>query len=123
MRVSISVEKKEGAESKPYNHFGSAPKFLIVNLEGEEIEVIDNGDLGHEHGNCQPIKALANKPVDVVIVRGIGAGAISKLNSMGTRVFQGVEGNVGENVELLKANKLMEFTVNNGCNHHDCGHH
>ena len=42
---------------------------------------------------------------------------------MGTRVFQGVEGNVGENVELLKANKLMEFTVNNGCNHHDCGHH
>ena len=123
MRVCIPVEKNEGAESKPYNHFGSAPKFLIVNLEGEEIEVIDNGDLGHEHGNCQPIKELANKPVDVVIVRGIGAGARSKLNSMGTRVFQGVEGNVGENVELLKANKLMEFTVNNGCNHHDCGHH
>ena len=79
--------------------------------------------LSHWSGNCQPIKALANKPVDVVIVRGIGAGAISKLNSMGTRVFQGVEGNVGENVELLKENKLMEFTVNNGCNHHDCGHH
>ena len=26
-------------------------------------------------------------------------------------------------VKILKANKLMEFTVNNGCNHHDCGHH
>ena len=131
MRVCIPVEKNEGAESKPYNHFGSAPKFLIVNLEGEEIEVIDNGDLGHEHGNCQPIKALANKPVDVVIVRGIGAGAISKLNSMGTRVFQGVEGNVGEIRgcsgpvrEVAEAWLRHELTDNLiSCDHHDCGHH
>ncbi len=123
MRICIPVVENKGIESKPYNHFGSAPKFLIVNLEGEEIEVIDNGDLNHEHGKCQPLRALANKAVDVVIVRGIGAGAISKLNSMGTRVFQGVESNVKENVELLRENKLMEFTVDKGCNHHGCGNH
>ena len=123
MRICIPVQKNEGSESKPYNHFGSAPKFLVVNLEGEEIEVIDNGDLDHEHGKCQPLKALANKAVDAVIVRGIGAGAISKLNSMGTKVYQGIEGNVKENIKILKENKLMEFTVNNGCNHHNCGHH
>ena len=102
MRICIPVQKNEGSESKPYNHFGSAPKFLVVNLEGEEIEVIDNGDLDHEHGKCQPLKALANKAVDAVIVRGIGAGAISKLNSMGTKVYQGIEGNVKENIKLLK---------------------
>ena len=112
MRVCIPVVENEGLESKPYNHFGSAPKFLVVNLEGEEIEVIDNGDLNHEHGKCQPLKALANKAVDVVIVRGIGAGAISKLNSMGTKVYQGVEANVKENLALLKDNKLMVFKVN-----------
>ena len=123
MRVCIPVVENEGLESKPYNHFGSAPKFLVVNLEGEEIEVIDNGDLNHEHGKCQPLKALANKAVDVVIVRGIGAGAISKLNSMGTKVYQGVEANVKENLALLKDNKLMEFTVNNGSNHHNSGCH
>ena len=44
MRICIPVQKNEGSQSKPYNHFGSAPKFLVVNLEGEEIEVIDNGD-------------------------------------------------------------------------------
>ena len=58
MRICIPVQKNEGSESKPYNHFGSAPKFLVVNLEGEEIEVIDNGDLDHEHGKCQPLKAI-----------------------------------------------------------------
>ena len=35
MRICIPVQKNEGSESKPYNHFGSAPKFLVVNLEGE----------------------------------------------------------------------------------------
>lgn len=123
MRVCIPILENEGIESKPYNHFGSAPKFLVVNLEGQEIEVIDNGDLNHEHGKCQPLKALANKAVDVVIVRGIGAGAISKLNSMGTKVYRGVEGNVKENLQLLKDNKLVEFTVDKGCNQHSCDHH
>ena len=123
MKICIPVSENKGMESSPYNHFGSAPKFLVVNLDGEVIEVIDNGDLNHEHGKCQPLKALANKSVDVVIVRGIGAGAISKLNSLGTKVFKGVEGYVKENLELLKENKLVEFSANNGCDHHNCGHH
>ena len=123
MKICIPVAENNGMESIPYNHFGSAPKFLVVSLDSQEIEVIDNGDLNHEHGKCQPLKALSNKSVDVVIVRGIGAGAISKLNSLGTKVFKGIEGNVKENIELFKENKLMEFEVNNGCNHHDCGHH
>ena len=110
-------------ESVPFGHFGSAPEFVICDLDSNEVKSINNGDLGHEHGKCQPLKALANKAVDAVIVRGIGAGAISKLNSMGTKVYQGIEGNVKENIKLLKENKLMEFTVNNGCNHHNCGHH
>ena len=123
MKICIPVSENKGMESSPYNHFGSAPKFLVVNLDGEVIEVIDNGDLNHEHGKCQPLKALANKSVDVVIVGGIGAGAISKLNSLGTKVFKGVEGNVKENLELLKENKLVEYKANNGCDHHNCGHH
>ena len=123
MKICIPVEENKGMESNPYNHFGSAPKFLVVSLDSQEIEVIENGDLNHEHGKCQPLKALANQCVDIVIVRGIGAGAISKLNSMGTKVFRGVEGSIRENIELFKENKLMEFTVNSGCNHHDCGHH
>ena len=123
MKVCVPVSENKGMESVPFGHFGSAPEFVICDLESNEVKSINNGDLGHEHGKCQPLKALANKAVDAVIVRGIGAGAISKLNSMGTKVYQGIEGNVKENIKLLKENKLMEFTVNNGCNHHNCGHH
>lgn len=123
MKICMPVVENRGIESSPYNHFGSAPKFLLFNLDGENIEVIDNGDLNHEHGKCQPLKALAGREVDVVLVRGIGAGAISKLNSMGTKVYRAIDGNIKENLELLKKNKLEEFTALNGCNHHGCGNH
>lgn len=123
MKICMPVLEEKGLESIPYNHFGSAPKFLLFDLDGENIEVINNGDLNHEHGKCQPLKALAGKEVDVVLVRGIGAGAISKLNSLGTKVYQAVEGNIQDNLKLLKENKLMEFTANNGCNHDGCENH
>ena len=123
MKICMPVLEDKGIESSPYNHFGSAPKFLLFNLEGENIEVINNGDLNHEHGKCQPLKALAGKEVDIVLVRGIGAGAISKLNSSGTKVYQAVEGNIQENLKLLKENKLTEFTANDGCSHHGCENH
>ena len=117
MRICIPVQKNEGSESKPYNHFGSAPKFLVVNLEGEEIEVIDNGDLDHEHGKCQPLKALEGNKVDAIIVGGIGAGAIMKLNAMGTKVYRGVNDTIEANLKLLQENKLQELSKDDACSH------
>ena len=117
MRICIRVQKNEGSESKPYNHFGSAPKFLVVNLEGEEIEVIDNGDLEHEHGKCQPLKALEGNKVDAIIVGGIGAGAIMKLNAMGTKVYRGVNDTIEANLKLLQENKLQELSKDDACSH------
>ena len=67
MRICIPVQKNEGSESKPYNHFGSAPKFLVVNLEGEEIEVIDNVDLGHE----AKIGRISDEAIFYLMTRGI----------------------------------------------------
>ena len=122
MKICIPVSENKGLETIPYGHFGSAPQFLIVNSNCEEVDIINNGDLNHEHGKCQPLKALEGQMVDVVLVRGIGAGAISKLNSMGTKVFQAVEDSIEVNIKLLNENKLMEFTAQNGCNHHGCGH-
>ena len=43
--------------------------------------------------------------METIVIIGAGASGLACMN------------------ELLKENKLMEFTVNNGCNHHNCGHH
>ena len=104
MKICVPVEVNNGLESRPFGHFGSA-------------------DLGHEHGMCQPIKALAGNVVDAVIVGGIGQGAIAKLNSMGIKVYKAQGETIKDNLQLYKENKLQEFSRNHTCSHDGCGHH
>ena len=123
MKICVPVEVNKGLDSKPFGHFGSAPMFVVCDLESGEISTINNGDLGHEHGKCQPIKALSGNVVDAVVVGGIGQGAIVKLNSMGIKVYRAQGETIGENLNLLKENKLQEFPTNHTCSHDGCGHH
>jgi len=123
MKICVPVEVNEGLDSKPFGHFGSAPMFVVCDLESGDISTINNGDLGHEHGKCQPIKALSGNVVDAVIVGGIGQGAIIKLNSMKIKVYRAQGKTIEENLNLLKENKLQEFPTNHTCSHDGCGHH
>lgn len=123
MKICVPVEVNEGLDSKPFGHFGSAPMFVVCDLESGDISTINNGDLGHEHGKCQPIKALSGNIVDAVIVGGIGQGAIMKLNSMKIKVYRAQGETIEENLNLLKENKLQEFPSNHTCSHDGCGHH
>ena len=123
MKVCFPVKSNEGMSSIPYNHFGSAPEFVICDLESNSVKAIGNGDLGHEHGKCQPIKALSGEIVDAVVVGGIGKGAIVKLNSMGIKVYQAIDGTIGDNIDSLNKGELKEFDSNHTCNHDGCSHH
>ncbi|EGT3617041.1 metalloregulator ArsR/SmtB family transcription factor [Clostridium perfringens] len=122
MRICFPVKTNEGVKSIPYGHFGTAPTFVICDLEKNEVTTVGNGDLGHEHGKCQPIKALSGEVVDAVVVGGIGAGAINKLNSMGIKVYKAIDGNIETNLEAFKKRELKEFSSTHACNHHGCSH-
>jgi len=122
MKVGFAVQANEGVESTVFNHFGSAPAFIILDTEGKEVVTVNNKDLHHVHGACNPIMALDGKSVDAMVVGGIGAGALMKLKNEGIRVFRAVEGKVSENLELLKFGKLPEFAVNMTCSGHKDGH-
>ncbi|WP_142414082.1 NifB/NifX family molybdenum-iron cluster-binding protein [Hathewaya massiliensis] len=121
MKICMPVKENQGLESVPFNHFGSAPFFLVFDSEKEEIKVINNGDLNHEHGKCQPIKALCGQEIDMVLVSGIGAGAIKKLNDMGIKVYK-ADSNVNfkENIAKLQNNQLAAFSIADSCTDHSC---
>lgn len=123
MKVCFPVKCNEGMDSIPYGHFGTAPMFVVCNLETNEVTTIGNGDLGHEHGMCQPMKALSGEVVDAVVVGGIGQGAIVKLNSLGIKVYKAEEGTISVNLEKLKKGALSEFAMDHTCNHDGCNHH
>jgi predicted Fe-Mo cluster-binding NifX family protein len=124
MKVGFAVHFNEGVESNIYDHFGSAPAFIIVDTEGKEVSTLNNRDLHHVHGACNPIMALDGRNVDVMVVGGIGSGAITKLNAMGVKVYAAAAPTVKENLELLTQNRLKELSVYNACRAHqgECGH-
>lgn len=121
MKIAFPVESDKGWESPVYGHFGSAPQFLVLDETNGVITTVTNAEAQHEHGRCQPIRALGGIRVDIVVVGGMGAGALMKLQGEGIRVFRAVAGTVKENWELLRLGKLPEFTVPMTCAGHEGG--
>lgn len=124
MKVGFAIGDNEGMESKIFDHFGSSPAFVIVDTVAGDSLVVKNRDLQHVHGACNPLKALEGKDVDFIVVGGIGAGALTKLNASGVKVFGASAPTVKENLALLAANKLRELSREDSCHAHrgGCSH-
>ena len=124
MKVGFAVQADEGMESIVYGHFGSAPTFIIVDTELKQVLGLDNRNMHHEHGACNPIMAFNGNRVDAMVVGVIGGGALMKLNALGVRVYGAGAMTVTENIALLEGNKLQELSMNNSCRAHQgqCGY-
>lgn len=118
MKVCFPVQKNEGMESRVYDHFGSAPVFVVVETTTDKITTIANRDKHHEHGACNPIMALNNERVDAIVVGGIGGGALSRLNQAGIRVYQTGASSIRENIALFMNKQLPEYTLQHCCGGH-----
>jgi predicted Fe-Mo cluster-binding NifX family protein len=126
MKVCFPVEKADGMESLVYGHFGSAPVFIVIETDNNAVMTISNKDQHHEHGACNPLKALNNEKVDAIVVGGIGMGALSKLNQLGIKVFQSKASTIRENMKMMKSEELPAFTPQQCCSGHShiggCSH-
>lgn len=122
MKVCFAVQKDAGVESVVYDHFGSAPAFIVVDTEAADAAVtVNNRDLNHVHGACNPIQAIGGLKPDAVVVGGIGAGAINRLNAEGVKVYRSAAETVKQNLVLLKESKLSKLSVRNACGGHTQG--
>jgi predicted Fe-Mo cluster-binding NifX family protein len=123
MKLAFPVEREDGMASPVFGHFGSAPFFVVVETENGSVESLSNKDRVHLHGQCQPLAALSGTVVDAVVVGGIGAGALMKLNDAGVKVYRAVEGTVSDNLALFKSGRLPEMGFDHTCAGHQGGGH
>ena len=121
MKIAFPIQEKSDKGSQVHNHFGSALYFVVVDTDTDEFHTIDNQNLNHTHGNCQPLVALGGTQVDAVVVGGIGGGALRKLLQAGIKAFHAVEGTVLDNLALIKEEKLEEFSPEHTCQGHHHG--
>jgi len=120
MKICIPTETGDGTSAQVYGHFGSAPYFTICDIEDGTMEIIDNTNQHHEHGMCQPVRALAGRVVQAVVCGGMGARAVMMLNESGIKTYRAVVGSVEEVLNRYKAGALEVITVENSCASHGC---
>ncbi|MDD2927801.1 MAG: NifB/NifX family molybdenum-iron cluster-binding protein [Candidatus Omnitrophica bacterium] len=120
MRVCIPTENKEGLRARVYGHFGSAPYFTIYDTEKETLKIVDNTNAHHSHGMCHPLGVLGASSIDAVVCRGMGAGAVQKLNEANVKAFRAAGETASDVINQYKANELEEITVQNACAQHGC---
>ena len=121
MKLCIPVKENKGLKSSVYSHFGSSSAFIIYDTDNENIEVLDNSDQHHVHGQCHPMNSINGKNIGAIIVGGIGARAINKLHADNIKVFKSEPGTVEHNLNLFKKSLLLEFTDDDACVHHMSG--
>lgn len=120
MKLCIPVEKSKDGKTNVYGHFGSAPYFLIFDTEANTSKLIENGNMHHSHGTCNPLLALSDEKIDAVVTGGMGGRAVMKLNENGIKVFRYSGQPLEELEKLYRAGSLDEITAANACAHHDC---
>lgn len=119
MKVCFPITQDEGLNSKLFNHFNSAPLFLIVDSETRETTVVANCDPRNEQQGCNPYAALHLQQLDAIIVDAIGDAALQTMNNLcGFRVYETRGGTLEETLEQLAANSLIELAP---CYSHEAG--
>ena len=118
MIIAFPTNAANAMASPVYGHFGSASAFIFYDTEKESLHTVENSDKDHLHGQCQPLNALGGQKADAIVVGGIGAGALRQLLAQGIKVYRAVEGTVEENLSLIRAGHLPEFTLDQTCGGH-----
>ena len=104
MRVAVTCQGKDvGDEIDP--RFGRAPRFLIVDTESMDVEVIENTqslDLPQGAGIQAAQNILTAKP-DMVLTGSCGPKAFKVLQAARVKVVVGVKGKITDAVKALLA--------------------
>jgi predicted Fe-Mo cluster-binding NifX family protein len=123
LTLCIPVEADSGLQSPVCAHFGSAPGFMLVDIDSGSCRAIPNGNQHHGHGMCMPLQSLQGESFDAMVVGGIGMGALNKLSAAGIRVYRSQHATVGEVVAAFKTGSLELMQPGMACAQHGHGHH
>jgi predicted Fe-Mo cluster-binding NifX family protein len=120
MTVTIPVLEDSGLSSRISDHFGSAPFFAVVDLETDAASCIPNPNAEHEHGRCMPADFLREKRVNVVVCRGMGRGALSRLMQAGIACHRTEAVTAADALSRYRSGDTVPLTADSTCHGHGC---
>jgi predicted Fe-Mo cluster-binding NifX family protein len=96
--------------------------FMLVDVKTRKAHALTNTRADHEHGACRPLDALAGSEIDALVVGGIGAGALMKVQAAGIRVFRAGAATVAGCLDAFVKNEAEEIGPGGACGRHGHGH-
>ena len=138
MKICIPTMGERGLDELVSEHFGRAPTFTVVDLEGlegkelegsavasEAVKVVPNtsehfGGVGHAP------EIISGEDVEVMLCGGLGPRAIQMFEQFGVEVFVGLSGlgagtapvTVRDAIRAFQAGALHEATDADACREH-----
>jgi predicted Fe-Mo cluster-binding NifX family protein len=96
MRIAISADDNKGLESIVSPHFGRCPHYILVDLDGHEVQgvgTVDNPYFG-QHAPGQVPGLIHSQGVNVMLTGGMGQRAIGFFRQFGIEPVTGASGTV-----------------------------
>lgn len=107
-RIAVSAEERNGLESVVSPHFGRCPYYVLVDLEGTEVQrvaVVENPFYG-QHQPGQVPHFIQSQGAHVMITGGMGGRAISFFQEYGIEPITGAFGTVRMALEAYLGGRL-----------------
>lgn len=107
MKLAIPVMSDNGFDAEISEHFGHAPYFAFVELDGDTVlgTTVEKNPF-ERHGPGEIPNYIHSKGATVLITRGIGARAIAFFESFGIHVVRGASGTVRDIVDSYLSGNL-----------------
>jgi predicted Fe-Mo cluster-binding NifX family protein len=129
MKIAFPITTDNGLDSLISDRFGVAEKFMILDLETQESEVVVNQKQIEGNTSCKTGVFDKQTIVDAVITNCIGDGSLRALTTANIRVYAAQGPSIVENLELMKKGELKLFHIFDLCQgkknkkEGGCGHH
>jgi len=110
MRIAISLDTKDGLESRVAHHFGRCPYFALVDVDGCEVESINivSNPYYAAHQPGQVPSFIHQQKADVMLSGGMGGRAIHFFQQYGIQAATGADGSVRNALESYLGGELND---------------
>ncbi len=114
MKIAFPITEDTGLTSLVNEHFGVAEKFMIVDVDTKEVEVVPN-QKKVEGSSCKTGVFDQEIIVDAVVTHCIGDGSLRGLNTADIKVYAAQKESIADNLELLEKGELKIFHIFDLC--------
>jgi len=101
MRIALPTDDRRSISG----HFGRCAEFVVYEVEGEEVRLVEYRPNTHTRGQAGDFGAVFGD-LDYVICRGMGRRALETIRAAGARTVYTGEPDIERAVELFAAGEL-----------------